>query len=127
MGLADEGGVLLDEGDFAEVVVPHADVVAGASVAGVAIAVGEAELLVERSGDVGGEEPFAATASRGKRGDGLHVGYPATAAVIAIEEPGGLVVGGTEAFAHDLTSESGIDGVAGEEILEIGGDTGVDG
>ena len=70
MGLGVEGGLglelqeLLDEGDLAEVVFPHADA-AAADVGGVAVVVGEAGEFVDGGFDVGGGEPVFAAAGRG--------------------------------------------------------------
>ena len=91
-GAGFEGGEkLFDEGDFAEVVVPHGGV-AFAGVGGVAVAVGLLAELVERGLDVGGDEPFFATAGVGEGRNGFDVGDPGAATVVAAEEPVVLAV-----------------------------------
>lgn len=84
-GAGDDGEILLDEGDFAEIIIPHADIAAVTSVARVAVAIGEMSGFIERGRDVGGEEPFTATAGGSDWGDGFNIGYPTAATVIAIE------------------------------------------
>lgn len=117
---------MFEEGDFAEVVGPHAEEVAGAGVAVVAVAVGEDGGFVEGSGDVGGEEPFAAAAGGGERGVGFDVGDPTTVFGVAIKEPGGLFIEGGEGYGAAGAGEGGGDLVLGEGGLEIGGGVGAD-
>lgn len=72
---------LLDEGDLAQVVVPHADATA-ADVGVVTIVVGEAGELVEWGFDVGGGEPVVAAAGGGHRGEEFDLSDPDAAAFV---------------------------------------------
>lgn len=122
-----EGGEeLFYDGDFAEVVVPHGSV-AFAGVGGVAITVRLLAELVEWGLDVGGGEPFFATAGVGERGDGFDVGDPSAAAVVATKEPVVATIVRGETVKGHFADKLGISGEAAEGLGEIGGFVGIDG
>ncbi len=79
-------GVLLDEGDFAEVLVPHAGE-AFAGVTGVAVVAGLGAVFVERGEHVAGGHPVAAASARSDRRDDFDITNPGAAPIIAAEDP----------------------------------------
>lgn len=122
-----EGGEeLFDDGDFAEVVVPHGGV-AFAGVGGVAVAVGLLAELVEWSLDVGGGEPFFAATGVGERGNGLDISNPGAATVVTAEKPVIAAIMRGEAMERHFADEFGIGGEIAEGLGEVGGFFGIDG
>lgn len=119
------GEELLDERDFAEVLVPHADE-AFAGVSGVAEIAGFGGIFVEWGSEVAGRSPASAAAGGGEEGSSLEIGDVGAAPIIILKNPDKLTVARGEGIYGKLTSEDGIGKEGGEGCLEIGAGVGID-
>ncbi len=116
---------LFDDRDLAEVIVPHGGITL-ASIGRIAITVGLLAEFVKGSLNIGGTEPFFATAGVGEGRNRLNVCYPRTATVIAAEEPVVLAIVRREAIEGHFADEFGIGCKGAEWFGKIGGLVGVD-
>lgn len=116
---------MLDEGDFAEVLVPHANE-AFAGVGGVAEIARFGGVLVEWSGEVAGRSPASVAAGGGKEGSSLEIGDTGAAPIVVLENPDELTIARGEGVHSKLTGENGIGEEGGEGSLEIRAGIGID-
>lgn len=120
------GDVFLDEGDFAEVMIPHADETF-AGVGGIAEIGGFRGVLVERGGEIASVGPVTAAAGRGERRDSFELGEPATTPIVAAKNPKVLTVVRGVDGEDDVSGKGRITIEGGEWRGEVRSEVGVDG
>ncbi len=116
---------MLDEGDFAEVLVPHANETF-AGVGGVAEIARFGGVLVEWSGEVAGRSPASVAAGGGKEGSSLEIGDTGATPIVVLENPDELTIARGEGVHSKLTGENGIGKEGGDGGLEIGAGISID-